>query len=183
MEYEPNYDQQQSIDGAADSFFEQILWKIKQGEVSNSDQLREALYECDWNECATIGLSLQEELELVQMYGPDFDLELGEVTLENLQGRIEQLAVAVIHYLAEQKVAERLGEIEDLMEEHGLEFEGISDCNRLEYFPHRAERDMGDGCTVFEYRQVEDPGQAVDVWEVRLDGGNRLYFHVDLNQD
>jgi hypothetical protein len=183
MEFEPNYDQQQSIDGAADSFFEQILWKIKEGEVANYDQLREAIHECDWNECAAIGLSLQEELELVQIYGPDFDLELGEVTLENLQGRIEQLAVAVIHYLAEQEVAERLGQIEDLIEEHGLEFDEVSDCNRLLYFTHQAERRPTDSCTVYEYRSKQGRGQAVDVWEVRFEGGYRLYFHRVLGDD
>jgi hypothetical protein len=183
MEFEPNYDQQQRIDNATDSFFEQILWKIKEGEVSNADQLREAVHECDWNECVVIGLCLEDQLDLAQEYGSDFGMDLGDVSLDNLRSKIEGLAIAAIHYLAEQKVAERLQEIEDLMDEHGLELEEAEISNRLEYFPHTAERDMGDGCTIFQYRNVEEPGQAVDVWEVRLDGGNFLYFHVDLNED
>ena len=130
------------------------------------------------NECAAIGLSLEDRLDLVQEFGPDLDLDMGEVALHDLQGKLERLAVAVIHHLAEQRVAERLGELEDLMDEHGLEFENITESNNYGYFVHRAERYPAEGCTVMEYRGVEDPDQAVDVWEVRLDDCWNLYFEV-----
>ncbi len=178
MQYEPNYEQRQKIDSAETALFEQILWKIKEREVTDMDEAREALYECDWNECAAIGLSLDDSLDLVQQFGPDFDLDLGEVSLGDLRGKLEGLAVAVIHYLAEQRVAERLDEIEALMDEHGLEFENITEDNGYGYFVHRAERYPAEGCTVFEYRGVEDPGQAIDVWEVRLDDCWNIYFVV-----
>ncbi len=179
MSYEPNFEQRQRIDGAAESFFEQILWKIREGEVSSMEQVREAVHECDWNECAAIGLSLEDELDLVQVFGPDYDLDLGEVSLDNLQGRLEQLAVAVINYRAEEQVAEKLEEIQNLMEEHGLDFDQIAGANRLENFAHRTERYPEEGWTVFEYKDVEAPGKSVDVWEVRLDGDEYLYFHVE----
>jgi hypothetical protein len=45
-------------------------------------------------------------LDLVQEFGPDLDLDMGEVALNDLQGKLERLAVAVIHHLAEQRVPE-----------------------------------------------------------------------------
>ncbi len=176
--YEPNYEQRQKINSAEAALFEQILWKIHEGEVDSIDKAREALYECDWNECAAIGLSLEDRLDMIQEFGPDLDLDMGEVALNDLQGKLESLAVAVIHHLAEQRVAERLGELEDLMDEHGLEFENITEANNYGYFVHRAERYPAEGCTVMEYRGVEDPDQAVDVWEVRLDDCWNIYFEV-----
>jgi len=183
MTYKPNYEQRQRVDGAAESFFEQILWKIQEGQVCSMEQVREAVHECDWNECAAIELSLEDELDLVQTFGPNYELDLGEVTLDNLQGRLEQLAVAVIHYLAEEQAAERLREIEDFMDEHGLEFDEIAGVNRLENLPPRSERYPEEGCTVFEYRDVEAPGRSVDVWEVRFHGEDYLYFHVEPDEE
>ena len=181
MQYEPNYEQRQAIESAVDSFIEQMMWKIREGEVSSIDQARDAVYECDWNECAAIGLSMEDEVDLIQQYGPDYDLDLGEVSVDDLRGKLESLAVAVIHYVAEAKVAELLEQLEEIMNDHDLDFQDIRNDNTYGYFAHRAERDPAQGCTVLEYRDVEDPGQAVDVWEVRLTGCWKLYFLVDVS--
>ena len=125
------------------------------------------------------GLSMEDEVDLIQRFGPDFDLDLGEVSLDNLHGKLEQTAVMVIYYVAKQDVVERLEEVQELMDDHDLEFDTISDEDRLAYFAPRSEREPADNCTVFEYRGVEDPGQALDVWEVRLGDSWKIYFEAE----
>jgi hypothetical protein len=41
--YEPNYEQRQKINSAEAALFEQILWKIHEGEVDSIDKARKAL--------------------------------------------------------------------------------------------------------------------------------------------
>lgn len=183
MHYEPNYEQRQAIESAADSFIEQMMWNFREGEVNSIDQAREAVYECDWNECAAIGLSMDDEVDLIQQFGPDYDLDLGEVSVDDLRGKLEGLTVAVIHYAAEQEVAEWIGELEEIIEDNDLEFETLTDSNRYGSFVHRAEREPAPNCTVYEYRCIEDPDQAVDVWEIRFDKYDNLYFEVDVSEE
>lgn len=33
-------------------------------------------------------------------------------------------------------------------------------------------------CTVFEYRDVEEPGNHIDMWQYRLPGGEQVWFEV-----
>ena len=54
MTYEPNYEQRQRTNSAAESIFEQVLWKIEHKEVGSIEDCMEAARESDWNECAAI---------------------------------------------------------------------------------------------------------------------------------
>ena len=183
MDQKPNYEQQEWINRAASKLFDQILWKIEEQEVSSIDECKAALQECQWNEDAAIGIGMKERVDLIQQFGPDFGLDLGDVKLDNLDLKIETLTIAVLHHLAEQQTAKHLDELRDIMEDHDLAFENIVEDNSYKGFVHRSERYPAEGCSIYEYRAIEALDQAVDVWKVFLGESCLVHFQVEPKRD
>ena len=103
-------------------------------------------------------------------------LEAPSFDTNNLRSSLESHAVVAIHRLAESRASALFEDLFDLMDEHGLEPEQMRDANPLGWMAHRSERDEGSSCTVYEYRNVEEPGRHIDVWEVRLSSSDRVWL-------
>lgn len=179
MEQFRDYDIEQAIDHRVSDIVEQVLWHLEEEQELYRQRAMEIIGECDGTDTATIGLTLDQQLEVVEE-GAD-ECGFGDLTfnLEDLRTELESHANLFIHLLAESRTYGLFEGLFDFMEEHDLEPEQMRESNNFGWHPHAAERDVGP-CTVYEHRNVENPGNHVDVWEYRFTSGERVYFEVWL---
>ena len=182
MEHFRDHDIQEAIHHSTSDQIEQVLWYFEEERTLHRDRVMEILSEHQGSDTAAIGLSLDQQLEVVEA-GAD-EHGFGDLTfnLENLRTELESYAVLFIHLFAESQTYGAFEELFDFMEEHDLEPEQMRDANNLGWLPHRSEQEQGH-CTIYEYRDVEEPGNHIDVWEYRFPTGERVWFEVPLEFD
>ena len=175
-------DIREAIDNAVSSFVEHVLWHLSE-ETLDRDRARDLIADSDWNDAVAIGLTLDQQLEAIEEGVEEGALEAPSFDTTNLRSSIESNAAVAIYRLAESRASVLFEDLFDLMDEHGLEPEQMRDANPLGWMAHRAERDEGSNCTVYEYRNVEEPGRHINVWEVRLSSGDRVWLLGEPNQE
>jgi hypothetical protein len=159
----------EAVEAHTRQLLEQVLDRLTYHRVETVAECREQLSDLlcvDGTEI--VGMSLDEQLDLVEEHAADLDLRLASVDIESLRAQVETLAAHTVHALGEEQAAELLLDLEDFMTRHGLEVTDMISGNHLGHLPHRSERDEADGCVVYEYRNVD--GLDVDVYEVRFGG-------------
>ena len=171
-----------TLEDAVSNIVCQVIERLDEGP-HDRDGFQELISESEGDETAAIGLSFEERLEFIEE-GVD-ELGWGELTfnLENLRFEIESHAVMFIHLLAESRAYQIFEELYDFMDEHDLEPEQMRGASNFGWLAHRAERDEGSHCTVYEYRHVEEVGNHIDVWEYRLPSGERVWFEQRLSDE
>ena len=174
---------QEAIDHAVSNIVEQMLYRFAEEPDVPRDRALELITECDGDETAAMGLSLEQQLEVIEEGADDHGYGDLEFRLGNLRSDFESYAVMFIHCIAEGLAREMFEELFDFMDEYDLELEQRRDADNFGWHPHRSERDEGSLCTVFEHRNVEGPGNHVDVWEYRLPSGEQLWFEVWIEAD
>jgi len=137
----------------------------------------EIIEESDSIETAAIGLTLDQQLEIIEEAADDCGYGDLTFSLDSLRTELESYAVMFIHLLAESRTYGIFGDLFDFMEEHGLEPEDMTNTNNFGWLAQASEREEGP-CTIYEYRNVEDPGNHVDIWEYRLTDDESVYFEV-----
>lgn len=159
-----------AIDAHTRHLLEVMLWgMIHENGPTTIEEHRERIAEVLQSDgTEVVGLSLDHQVDLVEQYADELELQLSSVDVEDLRGQIESLAAQVIQRLAEERAAELVLELEQVMDRHGLRLENLVEVNPLAHLPHRSERREGDDCVVCEYRGVD--GLDIDVYEVRLGG-------------
>jgi len=164
-----------AIEAHVHRLLEHTACAIADGQVETIDQCREQLADLlrsDGTE--TLGISVDDQLGLVEEHADDMDLQLDSVDIGTLRFQIDAMAARIIGEPGEQAAWEELTRLEEIMNRHDLSIEDLKTTNHLAHLPHATERSEGDGCTVLEYRDVD--GFDIAVHEVRLAGGLRLYF-------
>ncbi len=181
MEQFRDRDIEEAIDNSVSSIIEQVLWYLAQEQELYRRRAMEIISDCDGDDTASIGLTLDQQLEIVEE-GAD-ECGYGDLifSLDTLRTDLESYAVMFVHMLAEGRTYGMFEELFDFMDEHDLEPEQMQDSNNFGCFPHVAEREEG-SCTIYEYRDVEEPGNHVDVWEYRLGSGWRVFFQVSAEK-
>lgn len=180
MERFPDHDVEKAIEHSASDIIEQVLWYLAEERTLYRDRIMEIISEHQGVETAAIGLLMEQQLQVIETGADDHGFGDLTFTLENLRGELESYAVLFIHLLAESKVSTMFEELFEFMEEHDLGPEQLRDANNFGWLPHVREREEGSSCTVYEYRDVEEPGRHVDVWEYQFQGGDRIYIEVHL---
>lgn len=172
-----DHDVEKAIEGCMDACIEQVLWYVKEDGDVDRDRAMELVSECDHNEMASVGLTLEQKLEAIETGMEDYGEETLELDLENLRSKLESYATFYINMAGAGRAREQVEGLYDAMDEHGLEPEQMRVDNPLEWLVHRAER-QEDDFVVYEYRHVEDTGNHIDVWEYSLGDGPRVFFEV-----
>ena len=175
-------DIQEAIEGVLSSIVEQVLWRLTDDELDR-DSVMDWITECDGNEAAAIGLKLGQKLEAIEEGAEACDLGDLSFDLSDLRSSLESYAVLSIHRLAESQASTMFDELFDFMDDNGLEPDQMRKDNPLGWMAHRCERDESSDCTVYEYRNVEEPGRHIDMWEFRLSSGDRIWFFDQLDDD
>lgn len=177
-----NPEQKNAVINARNSILENIKYQLAHQQISSFDELREAVFDHYIDETAIIDVGVADEIDLIEQYAKEYDIDLGEITSENLRVAIERTATLVVSYLAESGAAVAVDRFEKFMKEHQLDFDNLVDGNHHGWARHWGERPAGDNCWVYEYRNLEGEQIHIDVWEYR-DSVFKLVFETYLAAD
>lgn len=178
MEHFHDHDIEEAIDHSVSDIIEQVLWHLAEEQELYRDRAMEIISEHQGVETSAIGLSMEQHLQVIETGADEHGFGDLSFRLETLRTELESYAVLFIHLFAESRSYGVFEDLFNFMDEHDLEPEHMWEVNNFGWLPHVAERDEGSNCTIYEYRDVEEPGRHVDVWEVRLGGGERVWFEV-----
>ncbi len=181
MEQFRDHNIEAAIDDRVSSIIEQVLWYLSEEQELYRQRAMEIIGDCDGDETAAIGLTLDQKLEIVEEGADECGYGDLAFTLDNLRTELECYAVMFIHLLAEGRTYGIFEELFDFMDEYDLEPEQMRDSNNFGWLPHVAELEGG-SCTIYEYRNVEEPGNHIDVWEFRLKSGESVFFEVSVEE-
>ena len=153
-----------------DRQLDDLLYRLEseRDSISTCADCRETL--CEWMHDASIliGLDLDERLRLVEHYADDLDLRLTSTAIGDLRGTIENLATSAVFFAGEAAALNAWQQVENLLDDLGLDLDALVIGNPYEYFRHYAERDHDDW-QVYEYRNLEGEGVHVDLFEYHVD--------------
>lgn len=172
---DPSVEARDAVETHAHRMLEHIQHRLQQNLVADISELREELSDLLCRDGTEIlGLCLDEQLDLVEEYADELDLQLDNVAIDSLRFQIGSLSADVVAHLGEQRAHDLLIELEQYMNRHDLDLENLIATNHLGMVPHQSERRESDGSTVYEYRGVE--GVDIDVYELRLGDSITLFF-------
>ncbi len=175
-----NFSEKDAVNGIRDGMLEDAAYRLAQKEIASFEDMREVVYEYPADETAIINLTAEDEISLIQAYADDFGIALENIVPDNLRRIIEQTAALVAHMLAENEAMEAINKLKSFMERYGLGFENIVNGNNHGWARHRGERQEGEHCQVYEYRNLEHEQIHIDVWEYKAHGVE-LTFEVYLD--
>ena len=167
---------------ASSSFFENLFYQVEAGKLQSFDDLFEALSDEHIDSTSAIDLDLDDQLSLLEWNAEDYDISLGEVDLDKLRSRLEELAGSAIHYMAQAMVREKLEDLKTLMDNNDLSLDQVSRTSSLGMYPHAAEREEGLHCTVYEYRGIEGGELDIDLWHY-VHEPLRVYIQQNLPKE
>ncbi len=177
MEHFHDHDIEEAVDSAVTNIVEQvIIGRLEDEQELTRQEAMDAIADCEGSDCAAIDLNLDQQLTVVEWCADDYGYDDMRLPLDSLRSQIESYATLFLQLLAESRTYGIFEELFDFMEEYDLEPDHMRESNSLGWLPHQAEREEGSSCTVYEYRNVEEPGNHIDVWEYRLDTGQRVWF-------
>jgi hypothetical protein len=165
-----NHDVREAVSDVAVGMLEEVIHKLTEEQTESFETCRETIYDTNVDETAIIGLSLEDEIDLIEQYADEFGFVIGEIAPDNLRYRIEGISTWIVRYLAEQEAMEAITALENYMTEHDLEFSNIVSGNSHGWARHYAERGEGDHGWVYEYRNLEGEEIHIDVWEYKHKG-------------
>lgn len=181
MEQFRNYEIEEAIEHRVDSIIEQVLWSLEDQGMYR-ERAMQLIAECDGDETAASHLAMEHQLSVVEEGADDCGFGILMFQLDTLRRELESHAAMFIQLLAEGRAYGLFEKLFDFMQEHDFTSEQMSESNPLEWMAHRAEREE-DGCTVYEYKDVEEPGRDIDIWEYRLRDGWSVFIAVRVNSD
>ena len=164
-----------AIETHAYRLVEHIQYQLHNNLITNLDEFHDELSSLlclDGTE--VLGLSLDEQLGLVEDYANEFGLQLDNMDIDSLRLQIDSLSAQVVAHLGEEHARELLLDLEHYMNRHDLDLQHLTLGNHLSVVAHQGERTEPDGSTVYEYRGID--GMNIDVYELRLGGSMPLFF-------
>lgn len=163
-----NIDIRNAVEDIADLFLDEALHHIDKNREDLSN-LSEILDDRSVDDTNAIDLNLNEKLEVLEHYAGDYEVQLVDISIQNLRGRIEAAACLVLHRLAQEHAQEVLDDFDEILEDNDLSLSQVTRSNEFGWFVHRSERDEGEHCDVYEYRGIEAGEVNVDVWHYMRD--------------
>jgi hypothetical protein len=153
-----NHDVQQAVSDVASGMLEAVLYKLADEKVESFEKCREAVSDTQMDDASIIGLSMADEVDLIEQFADEFGFDIGDVKPENLRNRIDGVATWIVHYLAEQEAIKAVEALGNYMAEHELEFSNIVSGNSHGWARHFAEREVGAHGWAYEYRVFLNKG-------------------------
>ena len=162
-----NHDVQKAVSDVASGMFEEVRYKLADEKVESFEKVREAVYDTHMDDASIIGLSMEDEIDLIEQFGDDFGFDIGDVKPDNLRNRIDGIATWIVHSLAEQEAMEAVEALEQYMAEHDLEFSNIVPSNSHGWARHFSESEVGEHGWSYNYRNLEHEEIHIDVIEYK----------------
>jgi len=172
----------QAVEKLADGSIDYAISKLLANTAESIAEVVEDLADEPIDDANASHMTLEDQVRLLENHGDDVDVILDDLTLDNLRTRIEAMSCLVIHQLAQQVAESFFSILEEVMDEHDLDVSQMTDSNEFGWAVHRAERDEGEHCTVYEYRNADECD--VDVWHF-FRGSWEVYFNqwIDSEED
>lgn len=171
-----------AIQNTKEFMLEDVEHHLAQHEISSSEEANEIIQSYQIDETAVISLSIDEKIDLIELYADDYDLELSHVKPDNIRGILESISAHIIYLISESKAMEEVKNLFDFMEKNDLTVDNIVPSNQYWWARHYWEREEGDHCQVYEYRNIEEEQIHVDVYEYKR-GGMSVTFDVFINDN
>jgi hypothetical protein len=165
-----NHDVQKAVSDTASGMLEAVHYKLADEKVESFEKCREAVSDTSIDEAAIIGLSMEDEVDLIAQFADDFGFIIGDMKPDNLRNRIEGIATWIVCSLATQEVHEAINALENYMTEFDLEFSNIVTGNSHGWARHYAEREVGAHGWAYEYRNLEHEEIHIDVIDYKHKG-------------
>lgn len=181
MDHSRDREIEEAIEHRVDSIIEQVMWYLSEEQELYRQRAMTIISECDGDDMTASDLTMEQQLEIVEEGADEHGFEDMTFSLDRLRNEMESHACMFIQMLAEGRTYGIFEELFDFMDEHDIEPEQMRESNNFGWLPHVAEREEG-ACVVYEYRNVEEPGNHVDVWEYRLENGSSVYFEQRFNK-
>lgn len=155
---------EEAVETACDRQLDGLRYQLDHQQLGSFDECREVIREWILDECLIMDLDVEERLRLIEEFGSQFDLEIVDVTLNNLRLRIESLAAMIVHELGEIRALEALQEVEEFLDERDFSIEDLRGANPFATFPHHDEYDE-DAWHVLTYHKPDGSERNVTVYE------------------
>ena len=163
-----------AVENIADGFIDIALSQLIDKTAESVAEVVQDLADEPIDDASAYPMTLADQVRLLENHGDDADVFLDDLTLDNLRSRIEAMSCLVIHQLAQQVAESFFSILEEVMDEHDLGVSQMTESNEFGWAVHRAERDEGEHCTVYEYRDADECN--VDVWHF-FRGSWDVYFN------
>lgn len=173
------YSARQAVETAADGFIDIALHCLQTKTAESIDEVLQSIADESMDDTAAFHMSLEDQMHLLEHHGDEAEGCGKAFTLDNLRGQIESMSCSVIHRLAQQVAEDFFTCLDEVMDEHDLDLSQMSDGNAFGWAVHRAERDEGEHCTVYEYRNADECD--VDIWHF-FRGSWEVYFQVWIGE-
>lgn len=181
-QYDLDLEARRAVDDVKSRMMEDIRYKLTRERVDSLDVCRETVSNRDLDETAILDLSIEDKLSLIEQFSDECACMIGAVSPRDIRKWIDVLATWIVFSLATQETMEALTTLEDFMEEHEFTFKNLVEGNHHGWARHWGERDEGDHCQVYEYRNLEGDEIHIDVFEYK-NKGLYLTFERYINKD
>ncbi len=98
-----NHDIKQAVSDVAVGMLEEVLYKLTEERAESFEICREAVMDSQVDETAIIGLSVSDEIDLIEQFADDFGFGFGDVAPDSLRNRIDGIATWIVRSLGEQE--------------------------------------------------------------------------------
>jgi len=173
----------EAVKAAAARIWETLAFRLDSlGTSGTLEELEDVVcgYRSDGSD--TCGLDLDEQVSLCEHLAEDCDVSVpGVKDWSDLRRTIAEAADHCVMSAAQAECRAALSELCALIERLGLDFSHVERTNGLGWLPHRSERSEESArAQVYEYRRADGGEVDVDVWEVQVFPGSRIYLSVPV---
>lgn len=158
-----SYEVESKIHRIAEGLLENVFYDFP-GQISSPETLREAISEEPITDTDAIGLSLDQQVQVLEILGEEELCDFSDVDLQTLRSRIEAMTCLFLHLEAERRALEVLDKFLELLDVNQLSIDQVRTSDPFDWAAYHSQREE-DGVTIYEYRHVE--GTNVDVWHFR----------------
>jgi hypothetical protein len=157
-----NHDVQQAVTDTASGMLEEIHHQLAE-EKADFEKCREVISDIHIDDASIIGISMSDEIDLIEEFADEFGFIIGDVKPDQLRNRIDGIATWIVHYLAQQAAMEAVDALEAYMAEFDLEVANIVLGNSHGWARHFSESEVGEHGWSYNYRNLEHEEIHIDV--------------------
>lgn len=177
------YAAREAIESRASYIWENLFYCLENGTADTLEELEDEIDDHMSDGTNAVNLDLEDRLSVCEYLSEETGWEDVSVrTWGEIRSAIEGTADACIEEYAKSACREALEELGDLLDTLGLDLTAVRRENGFGWAVHRAEREESEGY-VYEYRGVEGGEIDVDVWQVEILSGVKVYLYVFLTDE
>lgn len=172
---------QEAVSHACDRQLEQLLYSIEYEELGTFEECRDLIRDWEVDDGLVSDLGVSECLSVMDGYGRQFGLNLcDDLSASKHHSQIRALAALIVSYLGEEQALEAFAEVERLLTTLGFDLGQVRGSNPYQQYQPFGIR-QEDPWRVYEYRNLENAGIHVDLFEYTA-GGAHIYVEERIER-